>query len=365
MGRGGHLPHLFDAAILRRRHPRRLPPGAHPALRPAGAPPSYHPYSYSYHPYSYSHAHHGHALTALLSDLQAQLEALLSSAAQRRYLRAHPATADFRRRFNLPIYFQLRVQEVGRLLDAVLLPRGTPLAAAAAATPPPPAAGGESRALVLPPPPPPTLSTAAALALVEAVRLCFSPAVLLRPLSARFLRLALQTVTRFGEWVLSLPPPTTVAAEPAPAATPPPAAAAPAAAPAAAAAGTAHGASQAEGGGEGDCLLYVGLHLDVRDCLAWLRALAPLLPALIGLDDTDAAATAATHPASTAASLGGECSAALLEASESLAAADDQLRTALVGRRVLPMCSWRRLQGGRVGLPPGHVASSFALRALV
>ena len=358
MGRGGHLPHLFDAAILRRRHPRRLPPGAHPALRPTGALPSY-------PPYSYSHAHHGHALTALLSDLQAQLEALLSSAAQRRYLRAHPATADFRRRFNLPIYFQLRVQEVGRLLDAVLLPRGTPLAAAAAATPPPPAAGGESRALVLPPPPPPTLSTAAALALVEAVRLCFSPAVLLRPLSARFLRLALQTVTRFGEWVLSLPPPTTVAAEPAPAATPPPAAAAPAAAPAAAAAGTAHGASQAEGGGEGDCLLYVGLHLDVRDCLAWLRALAPLLPALIGLDDTDAAATAATHPASTAASLGGECSAALLEASESLAAADDQLRTALVGRRVLPMCSWRRLQGGRVGLPPGHVASSFALRALV
>ena len=355
MGRGGHLPYRVDAAILRRRHPRRLPPGAHPALRPTGALPSY-------PPYSYSHAHHGHALTALLSDLQAQLEALLSSAAQRRYLRAHPATADFRRRFNLPIYFQLRVQEVGRLLDAVLLPRGTPLAAAA--TPPPPAAGGESRALVLPPPPPPTLSTAAALALVEAVRLCFSPAVLLRPLSARFLRLALQTVTRFGEWVLSLPPPTTVAAEPAPAATPPPAAAAPAAAPAAAAAGTAHGASQAEGGGEGDCLLYVVLHLDVRDCLAWLRALAPLLPALIGLDDTDAAATAATHPASTAASLGGECSAALLEASESLAAADDQLRTALVGRRV-PMCSWRRLQGGRVGLPPGHVASSFALRALV
>ena len=65
-----------------------------------------------------------------LSEPQAQLEGLLSSAAQRRYLRAHPATADFRRRFNLPIYFQLRVQEVGRMLDAALLPRGTPLAAA-------------------------------------------------------------------------------------------------------------------------------------------------------------------------------------------------------------------------------------------
>ena len=147
---------------------------------------------------------------------------MLPSAAQRRYLRAHPATADFRRRFNLPIYFQLRVQEVGRLLDAALLPRGTPLAAAAAATPPPetpppppPAAGGGGRPLVLvlplPPPPPPSLSTAAALALVEAVRLCFSPAVLLRPLSARFLRLALQTVARFGEWLLSLTPPTVAA----------------------------------------------------------------------------------------------------------------------------------------------------------
>ena len=108
----------------------------------------------------------------------------------------------------------------------------------------------------------------------------------------------------------------------------------------AAAAGTSHGASQAEGGGEG-ALLYVELHLDVGDCLAWLRRLAPLLPALIGLDGTDAAtpppaATAtAAAAASTAASLGGECSAALLAASDSLAAADDQLRTALVGRRVL------------------------------
>ena len=41
-------------------------------------------------------------------------------AAARRYLRAHPVTADFTRRFNLPIYDQLRVQEVNRLLDAAL-----------------------------------------------------------------------------------------------------------------------------------------------------------------------------------------------------------------------------------------------------
>ena len=279
-------------------------------------------------------------LSPPLSEPQAQLEGLLSSAAQRRYLRAHPATADLRRRFNLPIYFQLRVQEVGRMLDAALLPRGTPLAAAAATPPettPPPAAATGGRALVLPPPPPPSLSTAAALALVEAVRLCFSPAVLLKPLSARFLRLALQTVARFSDWLLSLPPPT-AAAEPAPTATPTAATTA-----AAAAAGTSQSTSQADGGGEG-ALLYVELHLDAGDCLTWLRSLAPLLPTLIGLDKADAAtppataaatATAATATPSIAASLGGDCSSALLEAVESLAAADGKLRTALVGRRAL------------------------------
>ena len=277
-----------------------------------------------------------------LSEPQAQLEGLLSSAAQRRYLRAHPATADFRRRFNLPIYFQLRVQEVGRMLDAALLPRGTPLAAATPPpeTTPPPAAASGGTAPVLPPPPPPSLRTAAALALVDAVRLCFSPAVLLKPLSARFLRLALQTVARFSEWLLSLPPPT-AAAEPAPTATP--TAATTTAAAAAAAAGTSQGASQADGGGEG-ALLYVELHLDVGDCIAWLRSLAPQLPALIGLDKADAAttpataaaaATAATATPSVAASLGAECSSTLLEAVESLAAADGTLRTALVGRRAL------------------------------
>ena len=46
---------------------------------------------------------------------------------------AHPASQDFARRFNLPIYFQLRVQELTKALDAALLPRGTPLPAAAAA----------------------------------------------------------------------------------------------------------------------------------------------------------------------------------------------------------------------------------------
>jgi len=283
-------------------------------------------------------------LSPPLSEAQAQLEGLLSSAAQRRYLRAHPATADFRRRFNLPIYFQLRVQEVGRMLDAALLPRGTPLAAATPPpeTTPPPAAASGGTAPVLPPPPPPSLRTAAALALVDAVRLCFSPAVLLKPLSARFLRLALQTVARFSEWLLSLPPPT-AAAEPAPTATPTAATTAAAAAAAAAGGGTSQGASQADGGGEG-ALLYVELHLDVGDCIAWLRSLAPQLPALIGLEKADAATTPATAAAAAtaapatpyvAASLGAECSSTLLVAVDSLAAADSTLRTALVGRHAL------------------------------
>ena len=45
---------------------------------------------------------------------------------------------------------------------------------------------------LLAPPPAPPLHTQAAMALVRALRRCFDPSVLLRPLSARFLRLALQ-----------------------------------------------------------------------------------------------------------------------------------------------------------------------------
>ena len=83
-----------------------------------------------------------------LTGLQAQLEGLLASPQQRRYMRAHPASQDFARRFNLPIYFQLRVQELTKALDAALLPRGTPLPAAAPEPEPEPEPGpGQGRAL--------------------------------------------------------------------------------------------------------------------------------------------------------------------------------------------------------------------------
>ena len=41
---------------------------------------------------------------------QEELEGMLPTVAERQYLQCHPATADLMRRFNLPIYFQLRVQ---------------------------------------------------------------------------------------------------------------------------------------------------------------------------------------------------------------------------------------------------------------
>lgn len=51
-----------------------------------------------------------HMAYSRLTALQLQFEQLLPSARERRFLRNHAATAELWRKFNLPIYFQLRVQ---------------------------------------------------------------------------------------------------------------------------------------------------------------------------------------------------------------------------------------------------------------
>ena len=251
-------------------------------------------------------------------------------------MRAHPASQDFARRFNLPIYFQLRVQELTKALDAALLPRGTPLPAAAPEPEPEPELGDGQRPLPSPPPPPP-LATAAALALVSAVRRCFSPSVLLTPLSARFLRLALQTVARFSEWLLTLTPPATDAAA---SSTATPTASAAAATPSSSAA-AADGAAAAE---QGTVLsLYTPLHFDLGAVVGWLTTLAPQLPALLQLP--------ASGPA---ASLGAECSAALAEATGAITTADLALRSAMIAQQA-EQCAAHLATGA----PAGRKAPSW------
>jgi len=39
--------------------------------------------------------------------MQAELEAMLATPAERHFFRCHPATSDLLRKFNLPIYYQV------------------------------------------------------------------------------------------------------------------------------------------------------------------------------------------------------------------------------------------------------------------
>ena len=262
-----------------------------------------------------------------LTALQAQLEGLLHTPRQRRYLRAHPATAEFGKRFNLGIYFQLRVQEISKIVDSALTPPGTPLApaeppaapAASAAS----AAGSAARGAQLEAPPPPAaLRTAAVLGFVEAIRRCFAPTVFLTPLAARFMRLALESGAKFETWLKSLPP-----APGAPAAAPAAASAAASASASAASAGAADAAAEGGGGGGEGAMQLDALYFDVGVCATWLRELAPLVPRLLQLPEDEAEAEAAG-----VAGLGADCAALVEETAETIAEASGGLRAALVAK---------------------------------
>ena len=272
-----------------------------------------------------------HAAYTAVEGALATLEALMPSAVMRRHLRSHAATAAVRKRFNLPIYYQLRVVEVSKLLETALASTAIKLkearaseAADAAAT----SADADDADDAASPPPAPVVSTVAADALLLALRRSLSPRVVLSPLAARFLRLTLQCVSRFDGWLGSLLPADGESAG-APPRMPPPAPSLAADAPTAAASAQ---PSQPLSDAEAACALY----LDVTSVVRWLQSeLPPRLPRLLCLPP--AARLAAAEAAEAAvearlpeAALAAECVQALSVGTASLAAKVARLRGQLV-----------------------------------
>ena len=215
--------------------------------------------------------------------------AALPKPRMRRHLRMHAATAAVRKRFNLPIYYQLRVVEVSKPLEAALAPgpiqrkQPTPAegaegaevgaegAALGAGQPASVAGGGGVAGFGLPPSP--QLATIPPAALVTAVRYSLSSEVILPPLCARFMKLTLQCVARFDHWLASMLPSEGGAAQ----------------------AASDRGAAGALADSEVACALY----FDMQSVLAWLETLAPRLPRLLHLTPAAAAVPAlvASSPA--------------------------------------------------------------------
>ena len=94
-------------------------------------------------------------------------------------LRSSEATSAFLTAWNLPLYFQIRFQEVARPLEEAFDKNLTQ------------AKQGETSDG-------PKLE--ATVQLIAAVNSCFSPSIFLRPLAGRFLKLALQCIARYRVW---------------------------------------------------------------------------------------------------------------------------------------------------------------------
>jgi len=94
-------------------------------------------------------------------------------------LRGSQATSAFLAAWNLPLYFQIRFQEVARPLEEVF--DKNLMQATQGET----ADGPKLEATVQ---------------LIAAVNNCFSPSIFLRPLAGRFLKLALQCIARYRVW---------------------------------------------------------------------------------------------------------------------------------------------------------------------
>lgn len=228
---------------------------------------------------------------------QAWIGALLAS---RREVRlCNPVTAELRKPFNLPIYFQLRAHEVTRALEAALHGHGSniePNDGAAGGT----AfhmARGDARFRV-----PTELVTLVARELARGALRCFDHGVLLPLLASRLLRLVLQCVSRFEAWLASVLPIADVACSPT------------------------HGTSLAVRSSPTFEALCQGavrqLYLDVVVVVRWLRSLLPVACVRFGLP--------LEHE------LGQQVRAALLEGVDALSARGDQLRLKLVGTDVQP-----------------------------
>lgn len=123
--------------------------------------------------------------------LYAAMEAAAGTDAARERLAASSTTADFWKRWNLPVYFQLRFADITTAFDGVL------------GTGPTPAEAVETRGVT------PGLLRAdvygvrATAALVAALRRCWAEDVFLPALTHRFVRLSLQLLARYITWVRS------------------------------------------------------------------------------------------------------------------------------------------------------------------
>ena len=261
-----------------------------------------------------------HAAYLALHRTLAVLEASLPTSAMRRRLRNHPSTAAVLRRFNLAIYFQLRRQHIMGPLESALGSSSSTLQPAAKsgadATDIPPPPGSWPQAPLAPP-----LLTAPAYAMVVAIRAIVSPAVFLRPLASRFLRLILQCATKFASWVeCRLPSDVDVAT-------------------AGAADSDAKGAVSLPvdlaskdraavthpTGALGEPSSASSFYLDMLSVVRWLRdCLRPSLAALLLLPADDAATN----------ELAAECSLVFDEAIDAIGASAAQLRTSLVENQV-------------------------------
>jgi conserved oligomeric Golgi complex subunit 2 len=122
--------------------------------------------------------------------LYAAVETSLISDAQVETLRKSPTTLEFWRHWNLPVYFQLRFQEITSKFDADLQ-RGP-----AAADPDTGKSSAGSRLLRSD-----MYRVQATVAMIDALRECWSERVYLEPLAHRFLRLSLQMLARYVTWV--------------------------------------------------------------------------------------------------------------------------------------------------------------------
>lgn len=120
-----------------------------------------------------------HRNFTVVQNFLSSLEELCCSEATLDKLRSREDYSVFQAAWNLPLYFQIRFQEIARPYEESLVSLD------------PTAASSEG---------PKLQATVSAL---QAVDSCFSPSVFLRPLAARFLKLALQVVSRYQVWAVS------------------------------------------------------------------------------------------------------------------------------------------------------------------
>ncbi len=101
-------------------------------------------------------------------------------------LRASASYSAWLKKWNLPVYFSLRFQDIGAALESKLA------APSLQPAPPPAAAGGAAQ---------PALQWAQSAAVWAGLQRCASPDIFLPQLADKFVRLALQLLARYAHWI--------------------------------------------------------------------------------------------------------------------------------------------------------------------